>query len=103
MTEVTMKNFEAEVENSDRLTVVDIWAPWCGPCMMLAPTMEALEREYPDVKFCKVNVDDEPDVARLFKVESIPFIAFVKDNVFLDFSVGYVKKEKLSELIEKYK
>ena len=96
MIEVTIKNFEAEVEKSDRLTVVDIWAPWCGPCMMLAPTMEELEREYPDVKFCKVNVDNDPDVARLFKVESIPFIAFVKDNVFLDFSVGYVKKEKLS-------
>lgn len=103
MISVTEKSFVSEVEESDRLVVVDLWAPWCGPCVMLAPTLEELEREYPDVKFCKVNVDEEPALATMFKVDTIPFIALVKDNVFLDFSIGYVPKQKLAELIEKYK
>ena len=67
---------------------------------MLAPIFEELERDYPDVKFCKVNVDEEPELARAFNVQSIPMIALVKDNTFVDLSVGYVPKEKLKKLIE---
>jgi thioredoxin 1 len=95
-------NFEEEVEKSDRLVVIDFWAEWCGPCRMLAPVIDELEKDYPDVKFCKVCVDDEPELAREFNVQSIPMIALVKDNTFVDFSVGYVPKEKLAKLIEEY-
>ena len=96
-------NFEKEVEKCDKLCVIDLYADWCGPCRMLAPTLEALESEYPDVKFCKVNVDNEINLARLFKVESIPLIAFVKNNTYLDMSLGFVPKQKLVEMIEKYR
>ncbi len=96
---VTKDNFKSEVEESDRLVVIDLYADWCGPCKMLAPAIEALEGEIPEAKFCKVNVDNDPDIARLFKVQSIPFIALVKNNTFLDFSVGLVPKDKLSALI----
>lgn len=63
MTIVTLDNFEKEVMQAETPVVVDFWASWCGPCMMLAPVMEALEPEVPGVKFCKVNVDDERDLA----------------------------------------
>ena len=103
MLNITKDNFEAEVEKAESLVVIDLYADWCGPCKMLAPVIEELEREYPDVKFGKINVDNEPDLTALFKVQSIPYIALVKNNTFLDFSVGYVPKDTLVQLIEENK
>ena len=103
MLNITKENCESEVEKAESLVVIDLYADWCGPCKMLAPVMEELEREYPDVKFGKINVDNEPELTALFKVESIPYIALVKNNVFLDFSVGYVPKDTLVRLIEENK
>ena len=103
MLNITKENFETEVEQADSLVVIDLYADWCGPCKMLAPVMEELEREYPDVKFGKINVDNEPDLTALFKVQSIPYIAIVKNNTFVDFSVGYVPKATLARLIEENK
>ena len=100
---ITKENFETEVEKSSKLTVIDLYADWCGPCKMLAPILHELEAEYPDVKFCKVNVDNEPEIAAAFKVSSIPMVAFVKENTFVDVSVGYVPKAKLSAIIEEHK
>ncbi len=103
MIELTRDNFKSEIEDHDGLVVIDLWASWCGPCRMLAPIVEELEREMPDVKFCKINVDEEMELARQFKVESIPMIAVVKDNTFLDMSVGYVPKATLENLIAEYR
>ena len=100
---ITEKNFETEVEKCDKLCVIDHYADWCGPCRMLSPILEELEGEYPEVKFCKINVDNEPALAGIFRVESIPLVAFVKDNTYLDMSLGYVPKEKLAAMIEQYK
>lgn len=103
MTVLTKENFKDEVESFDGLAVIDLWAEWCGPCRMLAPVLDELEREYPSVKFCKINVDEERELAADFKVESIPMLAFVKNNTFLDFSIGYVPKQNIERLIEQYK
>ena len=103
MINLTSDNFKAEVEEYKGLVVIDLWAEWCGPCRMLAPTIDALEAELTDVKFCKINVDNEPELTRLFKVQSIPTIALVKDNTLLDFSVGLVPKEKLRDFIVSHK
>ena len=100
---ITEKNFESEIEKSDKLCVIDLNADWCGPCRMLSPVLEELEGEYAEVKFCKINVDSEPSLAAIFRVESIPLVAFVKDNTYLDMSLGYVPKEKLASMIEQYK
>ena len=97
---VTTDSFKKEVEEAKELVVIDFYADWCGPCRLLAPTMEELESEFSDVKFCKVDVDKDPELAKIFKIQSIPFVAFVKNNTFLDMSVGYVPKEKLVKLIE---
>ena len=103
MINLTSENFKAEVEEYKGLVVIDLWAEWCGPCRMLAPTVDELALELSDVKFCKINVDNEPELTRLFKVESIPTVALVKDNTFLDFSVGLVPKEQLREFILSHK
>ena len=103
MLNVTTDAFQKEVIEHEGLVVIDLWANWCGPCRMLAPILDELEAEYPDVKFCKINVDEEPALAETFKVQSIPMVAFVKNDVFLDMSIGYVPKEKLQGMIEEYK
>ena len=97
---INKDNFKTEVEEHEGLVVIDLYADWCGPCRMLAPVLAELEAEYPDVKFCKINVDEEAELARAFNVSSIPMIAFVKDNTFADVSVGYVPKATLSRKIE---
>ena len=99
MLNLTSENFKTEVEEYRGLIVIDLFATWCGPCRMLAPVLDEIESEMPDVKFCKINVDEEAGLARIFKVESIPTIAIVKDNTLLDLSVGLVPKEKLVKLI----
>ena len=103
MTELTSVNFKSEVEEHSGLVVIDLWAEWCGPCRMLAPTIDELEAENPDVKFAKINVDNERELAMMFKVQSIPTVAFVKDNTLLDLSVGYVPKDKLQKMIGMYR
>ena len=103
MTVLTKDNFKKEVEEYDGLVVIDLWATWCGPCLMLAPVIDELEREMPDVKFCKINVDDERELAMTFKIQSIPTIAIVKNNTFMDMSVGLVPKEKLVRMINEYR
>lgn len=103
MLHLTKDNFNREVENFKGTVVIDLYADWCGPCKMLAPILEELEAEYEGVKFCKVNVDNERELAEMFKVSSIPHVAIVKDNSYVDFSVGYVPKEKIARLIEEYK
>ncbi len=99
---LTKDNFDTEVEAHSGLVVIDLYAEWCGPCKMLAPILEELEEEYPTVKFCKVNVDNEMELASMFHVKSIPMVALVKDNTFVDFSLGYVPKQTLVDLIEEY-
>jgi len=103
MTVLTKDNFKTEVENYEGLVVIDLWATWCGPCLMLAPVIDELEKEMPDVKFCKINVDDERELAMTFKIQSIPTIAIVKNNTFMDMSVGLVPKDKLIKLINEYR
>lgn len=100
---INKDNFKTEVEEHEGLVVIDLYADWCGPCRMLAPVLAELEAEYTDVKFCKINVDEEPELARTFNVSSIPMIAFVKDNTFADVSVGYVPKATLQGKIEENK
>ena len=103
MLHITKDNFKEEVELCDKLVVIDLYADWCGPCKMLAPIVEELEKEMSDVKFAKINVDDEGELARLFNVSSIPMIAVVKENVLLDVNVGYSPKATLAEFIDQYR
>ena len=97
MTNVNLDNFDAEVMQAQTPVVVDFWASWCGPCMMLAPVMEELDGELPQIKFCKVNVDDERDLAMEFQIDSIPTLLCVKDGHVVRRLVGYREKDMLKK------
>lgn len=93
---LTADNFEAEVLQSDIPVLVDFWATWCGPCMMLAPTIEELSRELAGkVKVCKVNVDEQPLLATQFKIVSIPTLLLFENGEIKASSLGYLTKEQL--------
>ena len=100
MTTLTLDNFEQEVMQAKTPVVVDFWASWCGPCMMLAPVMEGLDGELPQIKFCKVNVDDERDLAMEFQIDSIPTLLCVKDGHVVRRLVGYREKDALKKELE---
>lgn len=95
---LTSENFAAETAAG--LTVVDFWAAWCGPCKLLAPIVEELAGELPDVKFAKVNVDEQPELARQYRVDAIPTLYFLRDGKVVSRSVGLVQKPALRRLID---
>lgn len=102
MTILTKENFDAEVLASEKPVVVDFWASWCGPCMMLKPIFEELSGEMPNVKFCKADVDDERELAIEYGVQSIPTLLVFKGGELAATLVGYRDKQTLrAELEEK--
>ena len=100
--EISDSDFESEVVNSDLPTLVDFWAPWCGPCKSIAPVLEELAREYEGkVKFVKVNVDDNPRAPTNFNVRGIPNLVLFKAGKVVDQIVGAVPKDQLITSIKK--
>ena len=101
VTEVTDKNFEEEVIKSTLPVLVDLWAPWCGPCRMVAPVVEKLAESYDGrFKFCRLNVDENPRTAGSYHVMSIPTLLFIKDGKAADTVIGAVPEQTLRPKIE---
>ncbi len=99
--EVTTATWETEVLNSSGLVMIDFWAVWCGPCRMIAPTVEELAKEYAGkVKVVKLNTDENPDIASRYKIMGIPTLMFFKSGQKVDQIVGAVPKTQLKSKLD---
>ena len=96
---INKDNFQEEVLNSDQPVLLDFWAPWCGPCRMVAPIVEEIAEERPDIKVGKVNVDEEQELAMKFGVISIPTLVVVKNGEVVNQSVGARPKNQILALL----
>ena len=95
------KNFKEEVINNKGVTVVDFWAPWCGPCKMFGPVFENAKENYEDIKFCKLNVDEDTDnVSKDFGIMSIPTVVVFKDGKEIKRNIGFMNQDDLNDFLE---
>lgn len=101
MAEITLtsENFEEEVLKSDKPVLIDFWASWCGPCKMLAPVIEEIANEHPEIKVGKVNVDDEPALADKYMVSSIPLVVLIKNGKVVNTSLGFKQKAQIEAML----
>ncbi len=95
------KNFKEEVIGNKGITIVDFWAPWCGPCKMFGPIFENAKEKYNNIKFCKFNVDeDTDDISKDFGVMSIPTIILFKDGKEIKRNIGFMNEDDLNTFLE---
>ena len=97
---VTLENFEAEVIKSDLPVLVDFWASWCGPCRMLSPIVDQIADERTDIKVCKVNVDEQEELAMRFGIMSIPTLIVFKNGEIVKKTMGVQPKAAILGLLE---
>ncbi|WP_370196752.1 thioredoxin [Aurantimonas sp.] len=100
-TKIDTSNFQTDVLGSDKPVVVDFWAEWCGPCKMIAPSLEEISSEMDNVRIAKVNIDENPDIAAQYGVRSIPTLMLFKNGEHADTMVGAQSKSKLVDWINK--
>jgi len=99
----TDANFDAEVLKAEKLTVVDFWAPWCGPCLAIGPTIEALAKDYDGkINVGKVNVDENPNVSINYGITSIPCVLFIKGGKVVDKQVGAAPRNVFEKKIQQH-
>ena len=103
MLSLSENDFKTEVLDSKGLVLVDFWAEWCGPCRQLGPILEETSKKMPDVKFCKVNVDEAPNTAASFGIRSIPSMFLFKDGKQIDSKVGFSSEESITSWLNGHK
>ena len=96
---INHNNFQEEVMNSEKKVLLDFWAPWCGPCQMVLPIVEEIDAERPDIKVGKINVDENPELAKQFRVMSIPTLIVMEKGDVLNRATGYRPKEDILDLL----
>ena len=96
---LTTENFEEEVLNAKKPVLVDFWATWCGPCQTMGPLVEEIAEERADIKVCKLDVDQEPELARQYRVMSIPTFLVFKEGEVVKRDMGVMSKEEVEGLV----
>ena len=96
---ITKENFEAEVLNSDKRVLLDFFATWCGPCRMVGPILEEIAQENENIKVCKIDVDQDPELANRFKVSSIPLLVVMQDGKVVNQALGAKPKDQILKLL----
>lgn len=96
---LTNENFKQETSSSQK-TLVDFWAPWCGPCKMLAPILDEIDSEMPEVRIGKVNVDEQLEIAREYGIAAIPTLLLFENGEVIKKSVGLLSKDEILELLK---
>lgn len=97
---VNKESFETEVLKAEGKVLVDFFADWCGPCKMLSPIVDEVAEENTDIKVCKINVDDEPEISMRYNVMSIPTLVVIENGEEVNKSVGLVSKDEILNLVK---
>lgn len=100
ITTITKDNFEKEIVKVDKPVLVDFWASWCGPCRMLSPTIDEIAEEHPEIKVCKINIDDEAELAIRHGVMSVPTLMIFKNGEIAQTAVGVRPKDEILDLLK---
>ncbi|MBE6976350.1 MAG: thioredoxin [Ruminococcaceae bacterium] len=96
---ITKENFEAEVLQSDKPVLLDFFATWCGPCRMVGPVLEEIAQENESIKVCKIDVDQDPELAQRFQVTSIPLLVVMENGKVVNQALGARPKDQILKLI----
>ena len=99
--ELTEETFDAEVLQDKKFVIVDFWASWCTPCRMLAPILEEIADEYPNIKVCKLNVDDAPNIAERYGIMSLPALLFFDSGEIINEAIGLGSRERVLSFLPK--
>lgn len=97
--EVTKENIKEEVADYQGTVLLDFWAVWCGPCRAMSPIVDEIAKEHPEIKVGKVNVDEQMELGRLFKIANIPTLLVIRNGKILNKQIGLAPKEKVLELL----
>ena len=95
----TKESFQSDVLGSDSKVLLDFWAPWCGPCQMVSPVLDQIAAERPDIRVCKVNVDEEMELARKYRIFSIPTLIVMENGEVTNKAMGARPKEQILDLL----
>jgi thioredoxin 1 len=97
---LTSENFEEEAVKAEGKVLIDFWASWCGPCRMVGPALENIASRDPDFKVCKVNVDEQPELAQRFSVRSIPMLIVMQDGEQIAMTIGAQPESEILKFVE---